>query len=493
MVYERKIWEFFRSKGLNAFAVAGIMGNLYKESNLKPTNLQNTYEKKLGYTDEEYTRAVDNGTYTNFVHDKAGYGLAQWTYYSRKRALYEFCKKQGKSIGDITAQLYYLWKELQGYKNVMQVLKSATSVREASNIVLLEFEAPADQSERVQNERAEQGEIYYKKYKGTESAGNNMGYTNSGLVNCTVKSPNHSGRRKHAIDRITPHCVVGQLTAEGIGSCFPDGQGASCNYGIGKDGRVCLIVDEANRSWCSSSKANDQRAVTIECASGMSEPYTMNNAVYDKLIKLCVDICRRNGKKKLLWFGDKNKTLNYEPKEDEMILTVHRWFANKSCPGNWLYSRMGDLANKVTAELGGNSTGESNGQKPGKVKYRVRKTWEDTKSQKGAFVNLENAKRCADKYKLTVYDEYGKAVYSSNGAAGDNGDSFKVRVTVPDLRIRKGAGIDNPYWKGKYTGEGVFTIVETKTGKGSTKGWGLLKSYEKERNGWISLDFCEVV
>lgn len=151
------------------------------------------------------------------------------------------------------------------------------------------------------------------------------GMSNSSLVNCTVKSPNHSGARTHAIDRITPHCVVGQLSAESIGGCFDSSNvQASCNYGIGKDGRVVLVVDECNRSWCSSSNANDQRAVTIECASDMSHPYAMTNAVYEKLIALCVDICRRNGKTKLLWFGDKNKTLNYSPKSNEMVLTVHR-------------------------------------------------------------------------------------------------------------------------------------------------------------------------
>ncbi len=176
---------------------------------------------------------------------------------------------------------------------------------------------------------------------------------NSALVNCTVKSPNHSGARTHAIDRITPHCVVGQLSAESIGGCFTSSSAqASCNYGIGKDGRVVLCVDEGNRSWCSSSNANDQRAVTIECASDMTEPYAMTNAVYEKLIALCVDICRRNGKTKLLWFGDKNTALNYSLKSNEMVLTVHRWFANKSCPGDWLYSRLGDLANRVNEQLG---------------------------------------------------------------------------------------------------------------------------------------------
>lgn len=184
-----------------------------------------------------------------------------------------------------------------------------------------------------------------------------MGYTNSPLVVHTKLSPNHSGQRTHSIDRITPHCVVGQLSAESICGCFTStSRQASCNYGIGTDGRVSLCVKEKNRSWCSSSNANDQRAVTIECASDMNEPYAMNSAVYDSLVKLCIDICKRNGKKKLLWLGDKNKTLNYAPAADEMVLTVHRWFANKSCPGNWLYARLGDLAARVTAALGGSSS-----------------------------------------------------------------------------------------------------------------------------------------
>lgn len=202
--------------------------------------------------------------------------------------------------------------------------------------------------------------------------------SNSNLVNCTVKSPNHSGKRTHSIDRITPHCVVGQLSAQSIGGCFTSSsRQASCNYGIGTEGDVCLIVDEANRSWCSSSNANDQRAVTIECASDKSEPYTMNSKVYSKLVELCVDICKRNGKNKLIWFGDKNKTLSYEPKSNEMVLTVHRWFANKSCPGDWLYNRLGELANTVTSRLGGSSTTTPTG-----TLYRV---------QVGAYSNKTNA------------------------------------------------------------------------------------------------------
>lgn len=159
-----------------------------------------------------------------------------------------------------------------------------------------------------------------------------MAYTNSPLVVYTKLSPNHSGKRTHSIDRITPHCVVGQCSVETLGNIFyPTSKQASCNYAIGSDGRVGMYVEEKNRSWCSSSNANDQRAVTIECASDTYHPYAMNSAVYARLIDLCVDICKRNGKKKLLWFADKDKSLNYVPAADEMVLTVHRWFANKSC------------------------------------------------------------------------------------------------------------------------------------------------------------------
>ena len=184
-----------------------------------------------------------------------------------------------------------------------------------------------------------------------------MAYTNSPLVSYTKLSPNHSGQRTHSIDRITPHCVVGQCSVETLGNImYPTSRQASCNYGIGPDGRVGMYVEEKNRSWCSSSNANDQRAITIECASDTTHPYAMNDKVYATLITLCTDICRRKGKKKLLWFADKKKSLAYSPKQDEMVLTVHRWFANKSCPGDWLYSRLGDVAAKVTVNLSSAST-----------------------------------------------------------------------------------------------------------------------------------------
>ena len=284
--------------------------------------------------------------------------------------------------------------------------------------------------------------------------------SNSGLVVYTKLSPNHSGQRTHSIDRITPHCVVGQLSCESICGCFTSPQReASCNYGIGTDGRISLCVEEKNRSWCSSSNANDQRAITIECSSDKTAPYAMTDAVYAALIDLCIDICKRNGKSKLLWFGDKNKTLAYEPKADEMIITVHRWFANKSCPGDWLYNRLGDLAAKVTSRLGGDS------QQPSGTLYRVqtgaykqkanadaqlakvKAAGFDTymvqaggyyKIQVGAYSKKANADAMAAKLKAAGFDTYitteqGKAVSSSGSAAASLavGDKVKMASNAP--------------------------------------------------------------
>ena len=154
-----------KKKGLNDYGTAGLMGNLYAESGLKPTNLQNSCEKSIGMTDAEYTKAVDKKTYCNFVKDQAGYGLAQWTYWSRKKRLLEYAQKERKSIGDLETQLGFLVKEIaENYPSVMKALKTATSVRQASDIVLLKYERPANTGTDVQKKRASYGEKYYHKY-----------------------------------------------------------------------------------------------------------------------------------------------------------------------------------------------------------------------------------------------------------------------------------------------------------------------------------------
>lgn len=177
-------------------------------------------------------------------------------------------------------------------------------------------------------------------------------YSNSKLVDYTRYSPNHSGKKKQPITRISPHCVVGQVSVERLGEIFaPTYKEASSNYGIGYDGRVGMYVEEKNHSWCTSSWYNDDRAVTIEVASDSYSPYRMNEAAYEKLIDLCVDICKRYGKKKLLWLKTKTATDKHTLKDDEMLLTIHKWYANKACPGAWLEARLGDLAKKTTERL----------------------------------------------------------------------------------------------------------------------------------------------
>ena len=248
---------------------------------------------------------------------------------------------------------------------------------------------------------------------------------NSSLIDCVVMSPNHSGKRTHAVDRITPHCVVGQFSAERIGNFFIDKEKqASCNYGIGEDGRVCLVVDEDNRSWCSSSPSNDQRAITIECSSDLKPPYAFNDAVYNKLIKLCVDICKRYNKTKLIWIENKKEALSYQPKENEMQLTVHRWFANKDCPGDWMYERMGDLAMKVTNQL-------------------------TVQTIPPVKINTENKKQ-EEKVKYPIVP-------------------FLVKVLVPNLNIRKRPSGEVT---GKAAGMGTQTISKV------IGDWGLLESGE---------------
>lgn len=165
MANEQKIWSFLLGKIGNKFGVAGLMGNLYAESGLNPQNLENAYEKKLGYTDASYTSAVDNGYYGNFSTDSAGYGLAQWTYRTRKAALLNYAHAKCVSIGDLNMQLNFLWKELsESYPGVVSALKTASSVRAASDVVMVKFENPRDQSEAAKAGRAKFGQSFYDKF-----------------------------------------------------------------------------------------------------------------------------------------------------------------------------------------------------------------------------------------------------------------------------------------------------------------------------------------
>jgi len=333
-----------------------------------------------------------------------------------------------------------------------------------------------------------------------------MAYTNSPLVNYTKLSPNHSGQRTHAIDTITIHCVVGQCTVERIGEIFaPESRQASSNYGVGLDGRIGMYVEEKNRSWCSSSNANDQRAITIEVASDTTEPYAVKDAAYQATIKLCADICKRNGIKKLVWSTDKNTRMNHL---NGCNMTVHRDYANKSCPGTYLYNHMGDIAEKVNALLGSSDQKEENKEesKPVTTSFKVgdvvkiasgavyydgkkkvpawvqAKTW-IIRQINGDRVVIDKSEDGKNAICSPINVKYLSLVNSSEQAKTEF-KSYLVKVNTSALNIRKGAGTN--YAKtGCITDKGTYTIVAESDGQGASK-WGKLKSGA----GWISLDYC---
>lgn len=349
---EATIYKRLKKEIGNDYGVCGLMGNIQAESGLRSNNMQNSYESKLGMNDNTYTNAVDNGTYKNFVTDRVGYGLCQWTSSGRKEGLYNYAKKCNVSIGDESMQVEWLLYELNtSYKSVLLSLKKATSIKEASDIVVTKFERPKDQSQAVLLKRQKYGEEIYKKIVGTKG-GNNM--SNSSLATYTKLSPNKTTPRNHKIDTVTIHCYVGEVTAEkGCNSkrfvTYNPVTGASCNYVVGFDGSIGLVVPEESRSWCSSNKSNDMRSITIEVACEPTEPYKVTDAAMKALINLLVDICKRNDINKLVWSTNKADRVNHR---NGCNMTVHRDYKNKSCPGEYLYERHGYIADSVNARLG---------------------------------------------------------------------------------------------------------------------------------------------
>ena len=264
--------------------------------------------------------------------------------------------------------------------------------------------------------------------------------SNSSLVAYTKISPNKTSPRNHEIDTVTIHCVVGQVTAESLGDWFAKSSTqASSNYGVDKNGRIGMYVEEKDRSWCTSNKANDNRAITIEVASDTKHPYAVTDAAYEGLIRLLVDICRRNpGIKRLRWKGDKS-LIGQVAKQN---MTVHKWFKNKDCPGHFLYSHHDDIVAKVNALLDSAEEEKQETTQPqAKEYFRVRKSWTDSKSQLGAYTVLENAKKKVDENPgYFVFNEQGVAVYPTSSSkkkvafakSQDKSLSGNYRVTAND-------------------------------------------------------------
>lgn len=264
--------------------------------------------------------------------------------------------------------------------------------------------------------------------------------SNSPLATYTRITKNKTSPRNHAIDTITIHCIVGQWTAkQGCDYFATTDRQCSANYVVGKDGSIGLSVDEKDRSWCSSNGTNDNRAITIEVASDTTHPYAVTAKAYAALLDLVTDICKRNGIKKLVWSTNKNDRVNHR---NGCNMTVHRDFANKACPGEYLYSRHGEIAAEVNRRLQGASNGGG-----------------------GVVVTPPAAEK------------------PTGGTTGATVTPYLVRVKITNLNIRKGPGTN--YGATGYIHPGIYTIVAESTGKGAAK-WGKLKSGA----GWISLDYA---
>ena len=245
--------------------------------------------------------------------------------------------------------------------------------------------------------------------------------SNSPLVDYTRISPNKNSPRNHKIDTITIHCVVGQCTVETLGNIFaPTSRQASSNYGVGTDGKIGMYVEEKDRSWCSSNAANDNRAVTIEVASDTKHPYAVNDRAFAALLDLVTDICKRNGIKKLVWSTKKADRVNHK---NGCNMTVHRDYANKSCPGDYLYNRHGEIAAEVNRRLGVADTAPDAGAAQGVTVYTVKKG--DTLSQ------------IAAKYGTTY-----QAIAAYNGIKNPNairvGQKIKIPASTAPAAVKKG-------------------------------------------------------
>lgn len=332
-----------------------------------------------------------------------------------------------------------------------------------------------------------------------------MAYTNSPLVSYTKISPNRTKNRNHAIDTITIHCVVGQCSVETLGNVFaPESRQASSNYGVGVDGRIGMYCEEKDRSWCTSSGANDHRAITIEVASDTKHPYAVNAKAYAAMLDLVTDICKRNGIKKLVWSTNKEDRVNHK---NGCNMTVHRDYANKSCPGDYLYNRHGEIAAEVNKRLGATSAPSTPNKNTATVaegdfvklvsdatyyggktipSWVKAKTWivKEVKGDRAVIDKSEDGENAicspVNTRFLTVVKKKNSAVSASSAFT-----PYLVKIMADALNIRKGPGT-NYGITGCIRDKGVYTIVAESAGSGSAKGWGKLKSGA----GWISLDFC---
>ena len=503
------IWDRLYAAIQNPYGVAGVMGNFYAESALKSTNLQNTYEKKLGMTDEEYTAAVDNGSYTNFVHDSAGYGLFQATYWSIKESLLKFAKSKGVSIGDRDMQVDWFLQAMKNeYKAIWSVLTTAKTVREASDAVLLKFERPADQSEAVQKKRAEYGQTYYDKYARTatptpatpaeEDKPAELSATHAKYINSTGthyisnsgsdENGSYSGgqagdqtgnewRMRSWYDRPWS-CVLRYLDQKVALKIAQLAIDAALNDKVGYD-------QSQNRTYLSQLKAVgwEPSKITVACEADCSAGVCANVTAAGYLLGIKA-LQNHTG----TYTGNMRSALT---KAGFQLLTDSKYLTGGDylLPGDILLNDGHHTATNVT--LGAKVKSSWN---PGTVVtapatpeqpttptkyYRVRKSWEDKSSQIGAFTVYQNAVNCVNANPgYAAFDDNGNQVYPETQKAFS---PYLVKVSISDLNYRKGP--DVYYDSYGYIPIGVYTIVDEQDG------WGLLKAYADQRNGWIKLSY----
>ena len=505
----KAIWDRLYAAIQNPYGVAGVMGNFMAESSLRANNLQNSYEKSLGLTDEQYTAAVDNGTYTNFIRDKAGYGLYQATYWSIKESLLNYARANGKSIGDRDMQVDHFLKMMkEDYTSIWKVLTTAKKVREASDAVLLKFERPADQSEAVQVKRAGFGEEFLAKYgKATPVT----------PAEDQLETEQLSATHAKYIHSTGTHYISNSGSDEN--GAYSGGQAGD------QTGKEWRMRDWYNRPWTCVLRYPDQKValkltqLAIDAALNDHIGYDQSqNRTYLAQLKsvgwepskitanceadcsagVCANVTAAGyllGIKALqnhtgTYTGNMRSALT---KAGFQLLTDSKYLTSGDylLPGDILLNDGHHTATNVT--VGSKVKGE---WKPGATivpvapsepapvvtkYYRVRKSWAEKSSQIGAFTVFQNAKNCVDANPgYAAFDDNGNQVYP---VVAQTFEPYLVKVSIDDLNYRKGPSTS--YASYGYIPVGVYTIVDEQDG------WGLLKAYADKRNGWISLAYAK--
>lgn len=521
---EEKIWNYFKSRGFNDYATAGIMGNLFAESGLSPINLQNNGNATLGMTDEAFTKAVDSGAYSKdkFIYDKYGYGLAQHTYYSRKKAFYEYIKGQGKSIGDLEAQLQFIYKEfVESYGGMLTTLKSATSVLQASNAMLLQYERPADQSTAVQNKRASYGQKYYNKYAGKDTSAGKT--DNSGSGTSTISEVE---LRRKVADWLVSYIGIteGSAKHKEILSIF-NNSGLCPRYTMTVNDAWCATAVSAAFIACGLAGASGSgklfQCVECYCDSMIAKAKTQgiwveNDAhvpkVGDVILYDWQDsgvgdntgvsdhvgvVYSITGSTMKIIEGNMNDTVGYRT-----IAVNGRYIRGFITPDYAKFAKTDSTSGTTPTP----TTPTTNSNYPA-VPFTISVLVDNQKIRKGAGAKYAvNGYTGKGTFTITeAKGHWGKLksglgwVYMKNsskvkvgqtiadgtsGTTQPSSTSYQVRVTAGNLNIRSGAGTEYSA-TGSIKDKGVYTIVAESDGDGATK-WGKLKS----GLGWISLDYC---